>query len=448
VKRIRAVVIILALAVSAVMTFITLANGFTIQATLPIISSSLPPTPTPIPSPDFPPGTEFRGIWVTRFNWAACCKDDPAKIPDRIQEMVDNIAYAGFNVIYFQVRGEADAFYRSNYEPWSEILTGQLGQDPGVDPLQLMIDKAHAKNIQVHAYINTYPVWLGCDLPAENTSPQHFYYTLKDHHQTTENKLNGLQWNKNGEVICSGDYQRATPASAFVDQHMLNVVEDILSHYQIDGLHLDHIRYAGGASCDPVSREVSGVDCFNGIPENYASYEDWQRAQVNGTVKKLYDLVKSYGSRLWLSAAVWPTYVNYWGFRTSKGYLYSEGYTTYFQDSKAWMKGGYIDSISPMLYSGTDRDPATGNFRQERWYALVENFQNDRGSGLVLPGIGTNHYSSFTEIEARINMARSLGTAGHIIFSYGGLEQLDYFDDLRDGPYAQPAAVPPVTSAP
>jgi hypothetical protein len=101
-----------------------------------------------------------------------------------------------------------------------------------------------------------------------------------------------------------------------------------------------------------------------------------------------------------------------------------------------------------MLYSGTDRDPNTGNFRQERWFALVENFQKDRGSGLVLPGIGTNHYSSFSEIEARINMARSLGTAGHIIFSYGGLEQLDYFDDLANGPYSEPANVPPIRLAP
>jgi uncharacterized lipoprotein YddW (UPF0748 family) len=322
------------------------------------------------------------------------------------------------------------------------MLTGQLGQDPGVDPLGLMIDKAHAKNIQVHAYINTYPVWLGCDLPAQNTSPQHFYYLLKDRYQTTENKLNGLQWNKNGEVVCSNDYQRATPASDIVDEQMLDVAGDILSHYQVDGIHLDHIRYAAGTSCDPVSNEVSGVECFNGIPENYASYEDWQRAQVNGTVKKFYDLVKSYGSHLWLSAAVWHTYIDYWSWG------YSQGYHDYYQDSKAWMNGGYIDSISPMLYSGTDRDPATGNFRQVRWYALVENFQKDRGSGLVLPGIGTNHYSSFSEIEDRINMARSLGTAGHIIFSYGGLEQLDYFDDLRDGPYAQPAVVPPVTWSP
>ena len=121
------------------------------------------------------------------------------------------------------------------------------------------------------------------------------------------------------------------------------------------------------------------------------------------------------------------------------------------------MKGGYIDSISPMLYSGTDRDPATGNFRQERWYALVENFQQDRGSGLVLPGIGTNHYTTrdnpdpvkaFAEIEARINMARSLGTSGHIIFSYGGLEELSLFDELANGPYSEPANVPPIRLAP
>ena len=418
------------------MTILVLAGGQNHTVTIPLVIAG--------PSPDFPPGTEFRGLWVTRFNWTGCCRNDPSKIPARIQEIVDNAAFAGFNVIYFQVRGEADAFYNSNYEPWSEMLTGQLGKDPGVDPLQLMIDKAHARNIQVHAYINTYPVWLGCDLPAENTSPRHFYYTLRDFHQATENKPNGLQWQKSGEIFCDGDYQRAVPASEFSDQHMLNVVEDILKRYQVDGIHLDHIRYASGASCDPVSKDVSGVECFNGIPENYVSYEDWQRDQVNGTVKRFYNLLKEEfsGRTLWLSAAVWHTYIDYWGWG------YSEGFHDYYQDSKAWMSGGYIDSISPMLYSGTDKDSATGNFRQERWYALVENFQQDRGGGFVLPGIGTNHYSSFSEIEARINMARSLGTAGHIIFSYGGLEQLAYFDDLANGPYSEPAAVPPLPMAP
>ena len=463
-RRIREIVAISVMVVSAGVLYLTQADFpgllFLTQAEsseprvmLPVVKfdpTPIPtPTPTPIPTLVSPSGSELRGLWVTRFNWATCCQNDTSQIPGKIQEIVDNAAYAGFNAIYFQVRGEADAFYRSSFEPWSELLTGNLGQDPGVDPLQLMIEKAHARGIQVHAYLNVYPVWLGCDIPADNTSPRHFYYTLRDDHQVTDGKLNGLQWNRSGQLICSGDYQRATPASELVDNHLLNVANDILSRYEVDGLHLDHIRYAGGASCDPVSREVSGVDCFAGIPEPYWSYEDWQRAQINGTVQKLYNLVKTYhGGNLRLSAAVWPTYINYWDWRTSGGYLYSEGYSTYFQDSKGWMQAGMIDSISPMLYSSTDINPATGNFRPDRWYTLVEDFQRSRDGSFVVQGIGSNHYSSFFEIENRINMARSLGTAGHIIFSYGGLVEKGYFDDLANGPYSQPAAVPPITWEP
>ena len=163
----------------------------------------------------------------------------------------------------------------------------------------------------------------------------------------------------------------------------------------------------------------------------------------------MYDLVKTYhGGNLWLSAAVWPTYINYWDWRTSGGYPYSEGYSSYFQDSKGWMQAGIIDSISPMLYSSSDQNPATGNFRPDRWYTLVEDFQRSRQGSFVVPGIGSNHYSSFAEIENRINLARSLGTAGHIIFSYGGLVEKGYFDDLANGPYSQPAAVPPITWEP
>jgi uncharacterized lipoprotein YddW (UPF0748 family) len=396
------------------------------------------PTPTPKPTPKPPPtgdgNQEFRGIWVTRFDWTTSTGADPAKI----DEIVNNAAYAGFNAILFQVRGEADAYYTPGLEPWAERLTGTWGQNPGWDPLASLIQKAHARGIQVHAYMNVYPVILGCST-GPSTNPQHFYYGINSAHGQSGGKLRGLMWNGAGSVVCgTSEYQRASPASLYVDNHLLSVGADLLNRYDLDGLHLDHIRYASGASCDPVSLcRYYGHDENCGLslscPLSNGGYRDWQRAQVNGTVEKFFDLVAGRNDGLWLTGAVWPTYIDYWGWG------YTEGYHDYFQDSKAWLRDDYIDAIMPMLYSwNTTTDP----FRLDRWKTLVADYQNSSAGRYVIPGIGGTAFLSFSQIEARINYARQVGTIGHAIFSYGYMEDYGYFDDLANGPYSQPASVP------
>lgn len=410
---------------------LTIRSGQTAQnnklAFVEINTVSLDPaTPTPTPQPGTM--TEFRGLWVSRFDWTGSSSGNPGKV----DQIVADAAYAGFNAIFFQVRGEADAFYTPGLEPWSRRLTGTLGQNPGWDPLARMIEQAHAHNIQVHAYLNVYPVWTGCDTPPSNTTPQHLYYKLLDAHGSTNGKNNGLQWYSNGNVACSS-YQRATPASVYHDEHILAVARDLVTRYDVDGIHLDHIRYdSGSASCDPVSLAAFGGSCFS------SGYADWQRRQVNGTVNKFYEQIVPLKQGLWLSAAVWPIYIDYWGWGGQ------EGYYDYYQDSKAWVKGGYIDSISPMIYPSSFDCNSEGFWTQSRWRTLVENFQGDSNGRFVIPGIGAG-YCTFAEIEARINAARSLGTAGHAIFSYSGLASHGYFDDLRNGPYKQTAVPPTIT---
>lgn len=415
---------------------------------LPVVAKSIPtPTPTPTPTPD--PGVlEFRGLWVTRFDWTLNPGDISAA---KISEIVNNAAFAGFNAIFFQVRGTADAFYNSSVEPWSDRLTGTLGRNPGWDPLAEMITKAHAAGIQVHAYLNVYPVWTGCGAPPDGTTPRHLYYLVRDHHGQTSGKLDGLQWTTGDQVVCN-PYQRTSPASVFVDNHLLSVAADLISNYDVDGIHLDHIRYAGpSTSCDPVSEASAGVPCFSSAPAGYVSYAAWQRAQVNGTVRKFYQQIVPLKADLWLSAAVWPIYKNYpqWGWPSTL-----EGYYDYYQDSKEWLAGsdvgnlGYIDSISPMIYPSTFTCPDNSFWTQSRWNTLVTDFQASNSGRFIIPGIGTG-YCTFDEIEARIYMARSLGTAGHSLFSYSGLLAGDgvddYFDELANGPYATPARVPDIT---
>lgn len=372
---------------------------------------------------------EVRALWVTRYDWTTYSGADPAKI----DEIVTDAASAGFNTLYFQVRGEADAFYSSDLEPWSRRLTGTLGKDPGWDPLERLVQRAHAAGLQVHAYINVYPLWGGCTPPPDNTTPRHLYYQIADFHGTTDGKLNGAQWTDSAAVTCL-PYFRVSPASIMFDNHLQKVTKDLVRSYDIDGIHLDHIRYAGkNSSCDPVSEERYGAGCFES-----EAYADWQREQVNGTVRKLYEELIPLKPNLWLTAAVWPVY------RDVYGWGVSSGYDSYYQDSKAWLSDGYIDSVSPMIYSGSPDCSRPYFWSRERWAMLTADYQAGSSGRFVIPGMGVNYCTTddFSEIVARIEMARAAGTAGHAIFSYSSLLAKGYFDDLAAGPYAVPARVP------
>ena len=96
------------------------------------------------------PNVEVRAVWVTRFAYNS--------VTD-VKGIIDRAAAAGFNVVYFQIRGNGDAYYKSALSPWAKKLTGTLGKDPGWDPLQTAIDEAHAKGIQLHAYWNVFAGW-------------------------------------------------------------------------------------------------------------------------------------------------------------------------------------------------------------------------------------------------------------------------------------------------
>ena len=294
--------------------------------------------------------------------------------------------------------------------------------------MALLIEKAHAKGIQVHAYVNVYPVWSGCTPPPEDTDPQHVYYKLQSAHGMTDDKLNGLQWDSEGSVFCAA-YQRATPASVVYDDHLIEVLKDLVTRYDVDGLHLDHIRTEHGGTYDPVSTAAYDSDEY--------TYSDWQRRQIDSTVYRVYTEVVPLKEKLWLSAAVWPIHIDNWS------WSFSEGYHDYHQDSKSWLADGYIDSISPMLYPATFNCPDDSVWDQERWSTLTQDFQAGHSGRYVIPGIAAG-YCTFSEIEARIQLARDAGTAGHALFSYRGLLNKEYFDDLADGPYAAPAEVPTI----
>jgi uncharacterized lipoprotein YddW (UPF0748 family) len=389
----------------------------------------------------FPLLVERRAIWITRYDWTSL---GAAPQPQKIDELVANVAGAGFNTIFFQVRGAGDAYYTPGLEPWaarlsSGTVTETLGVDPGWDPLARMLDVAHAAGLEVHVYVNVYPAWLpspseayGPLAPPATTPPQMFdRFTYSSTHPEHPGEY-GLGWDwrhhdteGNPMLLAWGTYLWASPGVDQVQAYIVAVVRDIVTRYAVDGVHLDLVRYAGPAySYDPDSNEAAG-------DVRTPARDQWQRDRVTALVQQVYSETHALRPEAWVSAAVWPYYKNDLGLHTSSGY------DDYFQDSKGWLAAGVVDAIAPMLYG-------TGNSIPDdlaNWRILAEDFVASSAGGHVYPGIA-GYYDDFAAIAQRIEIARELGAPGHALFSYAALDSRGYWDDLAAGPYRVPAVIP------
>lgn len=407
---------------------------------LPQITTSLTPTAyLPLVSRSEPlTMVERRAIWITRYDWTTL---GIAPSPNDIDAMVSKVSGAGFNTILFQVRAAGDAYYTPGLEPWASRLsvgtvTDTLGLDPGWDPLARMLEAGHAAGIEVHAYVNVYTAWLsppnasyGALAPPATIPPQMFdRFTYSSTHPDHPGEY-GLGWawrhhdsDQAAMLLGWSSYLWASPGVDWVNDYVVDVVEDIVQRYAVDGVHLDLVRYAGPAySYDPYSNAAAGS-------EPSPARDQWQRDRVTALVTQVRDVTHAWRPGALVSAAVWPYYVDKWGWGLS------EGYSDYFQDSKGWLASGAVDAIAPMLYGG-ESDYAL------RWFVLMADFVTDSGGRPVYPGIGGS-YANFEDIAWRIETARAQGAQGHVIFSYGGLDSKEYWDDLAGGPYSVPASVP------
>jgi uncharacterized lipoprotein YddW (UPF0748 family) len=287
------------------------------------------------------------------------------------------------------------------------------------------VDLAHAAGLELHAWVNVYTAWLGED-PPPSTTPEHMYNLFNELYGD-----NWVQWNDQGQPmgLNKDDYLWASPAHTAVSERVVHVCEDIVANYDVDGLHLDLIRYAGPEfSHDPIS-EARFADAQIFDPD--LTWEDWQRAQVTDLVGQIYEQVVVPNQDVMLTAAVWPIYRDYWD------WIINDGYDGYYQDSQGWMEAEVIDAISPMLYTITVKD------YPDRFDVLVRDFVYNANERHVWPGIIAD-YASFADIWLRIEIARQARASGQAIFRYALINERDYWDDFRSGPYSWPSSVPPM----
>jgi uncharacterized lipoprotein YddW (UPF0748 family) len=363
------------------------------------------------------PGGELRGVWITRFAYSTQAG---------LEAIIDRAAAANFNAVFVQIRGEGDAYYHSNVEPWSQRLSGQLGRDPGWDPLQVAIDRAHGHGMQLHAYFNVFSAWHATNpIPVAEGPHQH---ALREHPDWLAVDSTGT--NRDGE------YRWFSPGNPAVRAHIAAAARDLLLQYDVDGLHLDRIRVPGSDYSRDEASNAGFAEASAAAPG--LAWGDFMRAQVNQMVADLYAVIADTRPSVRLSASVWGIYERLPGCSTS------EGYSGYYQDSLAWVEAQTIDALVPMIYWPIEPGACTD------WATLLDGFLARRAGRHIWAGMHAldDGAWNFPFVTARIDRARIAGAQGTVVFASTYLDQdparwTEYVGTApAPGPFHEPASAP------
>lgn len=363
---------------------------------------------------------EARALWVTRFDY-----DSEAKIA----RIMETAARANFNIIYFQARAAADAFYRSDIEPCAVLLCGHLGGIPAYDPLEVAVREGHRRGLQVHAYLNALtaqPARISgvCDMIHESDpgQPRHLLLEHPDWVMTDR---------RGRKLPCPNreEYLWLSPGFAEVRTRLAHVAADIARRYDIDGVHLDRIRYPG----PEWSYDVASLQEFGKDPASYpAEWRAFRTGLVNRMVKETHDSVAAVKPAIPISAAVWGVYDDNWHWRTVRGSK------DLMQDARAWAREGYLDVIVPMTYYTIERVECS----RADWSCLL----SDHLAGSTATGkqmyIGIAAKKGAAEVVSQIRLARQRGATGIAMFSYSTAAEKNVWPVLAATVFSEKARVP------
>ncbi len=212
------------------------------------------------------PKRELRSTWlatVWAIDWPKSHSQATAK--QQLTDFLDNLAAHNFTGVCLQVRGLADAMYKSSYEPWNAVLTGTRGKDPGWDPLAFAVEECHKRGLECYAWVNPY----------RESSSGNVYDTPQD-----------KKWEADGWLLSNGSYIVFNPGLAAARAHILKVIKEIYTNYAIDGMLFDDYFYPSGGTAEGSSAPDYALYKASGTT---LSMGDWRRKNVNDFMKEIYD---------------------------------------------------------------------------------------------------------------------------------------------------------------
>lgn len=351
-------------------------------------------------TPNIPSKNEVRAVWLTTIgglDWPhsyAQSERSAAKQKQELCAILDKLQRAGINTILFQTRIRATTVYPSSIEPWDGCLSGFPGKSPGYDALAFAIEECHKRGMELHAWVVTIPVgkWNGPGCTA-----------LRKTHPKLLRRI-GQEGYMNPEASETADY-------------LSHICAEITRNYDIDGIHLDYIRY----------------------PETWkiAVSKDQGRQFITRIVKRIHDVVKQ--AKPWVKMSCSPI-----GKHDDLSRYWSHGwnaYSTVCQEAQNWLKDGLMDELFPMMY-----------FRDNNFFPFAIDWKEQSHGKIVVPGLGIYFMHSkeknwdLASITREMEVTRQYGM-GHAFF------RSKFFTDNLKGIYdftantfnAYPTLIPPMT---
>ena len=363
------------------------------------------------------PKHEIRATWLTTLggmdwpNNKATSTEGIRRQQQELCDILDRLKEANFNTVMLQTRLRGDLIYPSAIETFPEALTGKSGKNPGYDPLAFAIEECHKRGMELHAWIVT--------IPAGNNRQ----VKLLGKHSVV----------KKYRQICK-QHDRAwflDPGHPKTADYLSNIVREIVTKYDVDGIHFDYIRYPENAHRFP-DRDTH---------RKYGKGKDlklWRRENITNIVRRLYSEVKQV--KPWVKVSSSPV----GKFKDTSRYssLGWNAYETVYQDAQSWLKEGIHDALFPMMY-----------FKDNHFYPFVLDWKENDNGRWVVPGLGIYFLSPkekdwpLDEMSRQLYFTRQSGLAGHAFFRNKFLMDnvKGIWDEIQHEFYATPALIPPMT---
>lgn len=322
------------------------------------------PVPAPPSTAPAPPMGEMRAMWVTRWY---------ANTEQEVRDAVTLLKTHGMNTLVIQAYGNGMALYPSQVAPRSTLVVS------GFDQLEIAIRLAHAEGIEVHAWLNVIKVWSGSSLPSD---PNH---VINQHPEWA--MVDGSGRSSLDNIAPGGGTAFFCPERAGFVAYLRDLCRELAVRYpDLDGVHLDYIRYPGVDTCycdahKAAFRAAHGRDPTRGDPE----FVRWKEDDITDLVSSIHDDLAGIQPDMLLTAAVFRR-----GGQVS-------------QDTYEWLRRGKLDAVFPMIYTSSNSS----------FDDLSRDFREHSGGRLVVPGINAGS----GQVGEQIRIARANGCQGWCIFA-------------------------------
>lgn len=272
------------------------------------------------------PKLEFRGAWMHTIFQSQYSKQSTDENKQYLCDQLDKLKKAGCNAVIFQVRPQADALYPSELEPWSRHLTGKAGvaPDPVWDPLQFMITEAHARGMELHAWLNPYRV---TTTKGEILPKNHIYYQHPERFLEYDGKL------------------YFDPALKENRDFIVKVVDDIITRYDVDAIHMDDYFYPYPKEGVDFPDDKSYAATGNGMDRG-----DWRRHNVDMLIEAIHNDIAAHKPWVRLGISPFGIWRNKKSDTNGSDTNGLQNYDDLYANVLLWTEKGWVDYMLPQLY--------------------------------------------------------------------------------------------------